>query len=514
MSAIAPPVNGLKPGGPGTPTGPTDRKPAQSPGEFVADFRSDGFEFGLGSAPAHSEDRADPLKDSWQRFAGEGRVACFKNRTNPEQRLNFWSNPAEELDLAAATGARVFRLGLDWARLVPDDPRTHRQKKAEGFRVIQDAKALEHYRGILQMVRDRGMNPLVSLFHHSLPSWAVDDGGWTNPAIRELFTQFSKDLIDNTGDLVDRWIPFNEPAVFAAFSYIKGMWPTDRKGLGIWDQRHFDSAIRNMSRAHKQIYDYAHSRNPGCQVGLANFTAKMGGAGGVLSKVVAGALEKKLNFCFPDKVAGHLDFLGVNYYGEERIRNMRLIIDPDYEYSENGKAVNPTGLYESLHTLHERYNIRQTGRGKRDKLREPIPLIVTENGIADAHDYLRPAYLVEHLAALDQARQEGVPVKGYYHWTTSDNLEWADGYGPEFGLVEVDREHDLARKLRPSYYLFQEIARTGVLTAGQRQQAWEHKEANLDKEHPMYRGKDGESALDEPWLRPVHPSDWRFSRRV
>ena len=91
--------------------------------------------------------------------------------------------------------------------------------------------------------------------------------------------------------------------------------------------------------------------------------------------------------------------------------------------------------------------------------------VITENGIADgsdpaagqgttrrdgprpaeAHglgsDLLRPAYIIEHLAALHHARSVlGVPVRGYIHWTVTDNWEWADGYCPKFGLVAVDRD--------------------------------------------------------------------------
>ena len=52
---------------------------------------------------------------------------------------------------------------------------------------------------------------------------------------------------------------------------------------------------------------------------------------------------------------------------------------------------------------------------------------------------------------------KGVRVLGYLFWTTSDNWEWADGYGPKFGLVAVDRANNLARKPRPSYYLFSKV---------------------------------------------------------
>ena len=67
-----------------------------------------------------------------------------------------------------------------------------------------------------------------------------------------------------------------------------------------------------------------------------------------------------------------------------------------------------------------------------------LPVLVTENGLADGADALRPAFLRSHLAALAEAEAAGVPVAGYLHWSLLDNFEWLDGYGPKFGLFAVD----------------------------------------------------------------------------
>jgi len=67
-----------------------------------------------------------------------------------------------------------------------------------------------------------------------------------------------------------------------------------------------------------------------------------------------------------------------------------------------------------------------------------VPLIVTENGIADAADVNRPRYLAEHLAAVAAAIQRGANVLGYFHWSIIDNFEWAGGFCPKLGLYAVD----------------------------------------------------------------------------
>lgn len=145
------------------------------------------------------------------------------------------------------------------------------------------------------------------------------------------------------------------------------------------------------------------------------------------------------------------------------------------EYSESGRGVYPDGLYRMLLQFHERYKHLN------------VPFIIAENGVSDETDLIRRPYLLEHLlsvyAAMIQVLTlkislltlnysfihtncilyllvivlQGVPVLGYLFWTISDNWEWADGYGPKFGLVAVDRANNLARIPRPSYHLFTKV---------------------------------------------------------
>jgi beta-glucosidase len=114
-----------------------------------------------------------------------------------------------------------------------------------------------------------------------------------------------------------------------------------------------------------------------------------------------------------------------------------------------GWAVHPDGLRQTLHRAAE------TG----------LPLYVTENGIATEDDTERVDYLAAHLTAVAQAREEGVDVQGYIHWSAFDNFEWAEGYGPKFGLIAVDRDNHFTRVPKPSAYAFARVAATGHLAA-------------------------------------------------
>jgi beta-glucosidase/6-phospho-beta-glucosidase/beta-galactosidase len=131
---------------------------------------------------------------------------------------------------------------------------------------------------------------------------------------------------------------------------------------------------------------------------------------------------------------------------QEVLSGAGLMLVPDEEYSEAGRGVYPDGLFQVLVAFYDRYRIRKPN----------LRYIITENGFADARDLIRRPYLLEHLLAVHAAIKQGVPVDGYLQWTISDNWEWADGYCPKFGLVDVDRGHNLTRVPRPSYYLYQQ----------------------------------------------------------
>lgn len=138
--------------------------------------------------------------------------------------------------------------------------------------------------------------------------------------------------------------------------------------------------------------------------------------------------------------------------------------------------------------------------------------MVTENGVADTTDVLRPAFITEHLAAIAAAIAAGIEVTGYIHWTISDNWEWADGYCPKFGLYAVDRDSDdLARTARPSAVLYGEISRAKAVSSAQREAAWAQVVAHRGEARPFCRSTDGKEGLDMPRLRPFSSSaDWRF----
>ncbi|MEN9809532.1 MAG: hypothetical protein RLZZ488_1099 [Pseudomonadota bacterium] len=475
-------------------------------------FKNRPIVFGLATAPAHSEDN---LNDSWLNFAQSGGVAAWKNVDFPEQRLRFWSEPETELDWAQSTGIKTLRIGLDWGRLVPNAPSSvdcpTENPCAAG---IQDKQALLRYKQIVRMIRGRGIEPIITLFHHSLPAWAIEKGGWANPEVADLFVRFSQDVVREFSHLVDEWITFNEPTVFALLSDVAGIWPPGGKqrlggliSVPLVARGAYWLSLEHMTRAHNRIYESIHSidtarasaTNPfahgqPARVGMAHNISYNNGARWMdwPSAKYFDAISK---YVFTDKIAGKLDFLGINYYGQEVVKGLGAAIVDRAEYSESGRGVYPAGLALLLLDYHNRYNKQKISRKGNKK---ELKFVVTENGISDSTDVIRGAYLVEHLAAVDAAMSAGVPVDGYIFWTLSDNWEWADGYCPKFGLLSVNRGHGLSRTPRASYELFKEIVQTREISAAVREQQWQRYLSQTGLPRPQCRAENGRDSLDEP----------------
>ncbi|KAM3292845.1 hypothetical protein ACQJBY_036471 [Aegilops geniculata] len=432
-------------------------------------------------------------------------VAAWHNVPCPQERLKFWSDPDTELKLAKETGISVFRMGVDWTRIMPKEP-------TEDFKSSVNFAALERYRWIIQRIHEHGMKVMLTLFHHSLPPWAGEYGGWRMEKTANYFMDFVRLVVDRVSDLVDYWVIFNEPHVFVMLTYCAGAWPggdpnaievaTSALPTGVYNQ-----ALHWMAVAHAEAYDYIHSESKNAMmpiVGVSHhvsFTRPYG-----LFDVAAVTIANSMTlFPFIDSICDKLDFIGINYYGQEVISGPGLKHVENDEYSESGRGVYPDGLFRILLKFNERYKSLN------------IPFIITENGVSDETDLIRKPYILEHLLAIYAAILMGVRVLGYLFWTTSDNWEWADGYGPKFGLVSVDRANNLARKPRPSYYLFTKVVTTGKITRQDRTSAWrELQEAAIQKKtRPFYRevdknGRMYAGGLDRPIERAFVLRDWRF----
>jgi beta-glucosidase len=311
------------------------------------------------------------------------------------------------------------------------------------------------------------------LHHFTNPLWLARAGGWENEAAIEAFRLFAELCAREYGDLVQTWTTFNEPNVYAYQSYVLGLWPPQRREFGAAVK-----VMRNMIRAHALAYRALKDGPHGAlaMVGIAQHmrifqawrrwlpldqvAAALPDSG--FNHWILGACtdgRAGLPLALPQRIpeaAGTLDWIGLNYYSRDMVafdptapRNLfsRTFARPGSPISDFAMEIYPTGIHDLLVSLARRYR---------------KPLHVTENGVADATDALRPQALVSHLAEAARAVRDGVDLRGYFHWSSMDNFEWAEGYGMRFGLVEVDFKTQ-ERKPRPSAALYSRLVRENGL---------------------------------------------------
>jgi beta-glucosidase len=326
-------------------------------------------------------------------------------------------------------------------------------------------------------LRERGMTPMVTLHHFTDPLWLAEKGGWENPTVVERFEALHVKVVEALRPFASLWVTINEPNVYAYGGYLGGGFPPGKKDL-----RAFFNVQENMARAHAAAYRAIHRLQPEAQVGVAvNYRAlKAQRAWLPLDRWPARAQSAIFNDLFARVVtdgvfdtiarrsripeAAHtLDFLGVNYYTREQVRFDltrpgelfgRRSFRPGAELSDSGMLSNePDGMYAALKW------------GKRFG----VPMIVTENGVENADDSLRPRYLLAHIHQVWRAANFNWLVRGYFHWTLVDNFEWERGWTQRFGLWALDVDTQ-ARKKRPSAEMYQTICADNGISAGLVQQ--------------------------------------------
>lgn len=370
---------------------------------------------------------------------------------------DWWANAERDLDLAAELGTNAHRLSLEWSRIEPEPS-------------VFDPEALARYRAILEGCHARGLEPMVTLHHFSNPLWLAEKGDFNSDVVVDYFRRYTAKVVGELGDLIPRWVPINEPVTYSVMRYLIGAFPHQRHtGLGALME-----GLHNLLRCHAAAYHTIKAAYPAAQVGTADnlqiFEARPDGT--ALDRWWAGRVSRFYNDAWPDAlhtgrfhglagsrrmkdIAGTFDFNGINYYTRFYVRfppragfverewgPEALVSDGDYG------EVYPYGLYRVIDRVWKRY-------GK--------PIYITENGVPDAADRLRPGFLLDHLRQVWQAISFCYPIMGYYHWSLLDNFEWERGWSQRFGLIALDPETQ-ERTWRPSAHLYREICRSYTLT--------------------------------------------------
>lgn len=332
-----------------------------------------------------------------------------------------------DFDIAKSLGHNAHRFSIEWSRIEPEEGKW-------------DEKEIEHYRNVIRALRERGMEPFVTLWHWPLPLWIAKEGGWVWEKTPEYFVRYTDRLSRELKD-VRFWLTLNEPNIYAGHVYIKAVWPHGTKNpILYW------KVLKRLIFAHKGAYQAIKKNLPLAQVSLAYNQSYFEAYDG---KTVNRLLKKNADWFWNDyflkKINGFCDFIGLNHYHHSRV-NYGFNKNENKILSDMGWELYPESIYHVLMRL-KKYQ---------------LPVYITENGLADSNDAKREWFIEKSLDSVHRAIRDGVDVRGYLHWSLLDNFEWDKGFWPRFGLVEVNYK-TLERKTRPSAYAYAKIIKSNSL---------------------------------------------------
>jgi beta-glucosidase len=394
---------------------------------------------------------------------------------------NRW---ADDVELMARLGLRAYRFSVAWPRIQPTV-----------LGAVNQA-GLDFYSRLVDRLLDKGITPMLTLYHWDLPQALQDAGGWPARETAERFAEYAAIVFEALHDRVGLWATHNEPWCASLLGYAD---PAHAPGHA--DPAEATRAIHHLQLSHGLAVKAMRAIDPGPQLGIVLNLAPIHGLGpdpdgsladavrrydGLLNRVWT---EPLLRGHYPDDVredlqafgglpvqdgdlatiSQPLDWLGVNYYKDDSI-----------EYRPGGTIRHTPGLIDAGGVEHEVHTdmgwpitpdgLRSLLVGLKDTYPDLPPVYITENGCAYddpvidgvCHDPRRIAYLDAHLRALYAAIKAGVEVRGYMQWSLMDNFEWSHGYHKRFGLVHVDFD-TLERTPRDSAYWYRDvIGRNGL----------------------------------------------------
>lgn len=480
------------------------------PGSTSTESGLGSFRFGAATASAQIEDQN--TASDWYAWTLPVEEGGLGNGEFVGDAVQGFTRAVEDVSLLTATHLDSYRFHISWSRVEP-------------ARDEVDEAAVAHYGALLDALVAAEIQPMVTLFHFSNPLWTNDfvdgdctDGptdehlcGWSHPegaaAIIEELAEHAGRMAAEYGDRVDDWCTINEPVNYLVASYGIGYFPPGERLL-LTDFSLLIETMRNFLRAHVAMAEAIRAADTvdadgdgvaasvGLTLSIADWVPARRNAPSTDPEDVAAAakmrylyhevvpqalLEGGLDTDFDGEVdeehpewMGSLDWLGVQYYFRTGVTGERAVT-PElglafcFEPFDFGSCLPPGDATfevpsmnyefwaEGWYTILVELGARFPG----------LPMTVTEGGIATKVGARRAENIVRTLEQIQRAMDDGVDVRGYYHWSLMDNFEWAEGYEPQFGLFSVDRT-TYERSPTMGQTVYAEIARERVVTAAHR----------------------------------------------
>lgn len=417
--------------------------------------------------------------------------------TNGDVAVDHYHHYKEDIALMAEMGMDSYRFSISWARIFPDGGEQ------------ANPKGIAFYNAVIDECLKYGIVPFVTLYHWDIPLVLQKAGGWLNKRTIDAFQRYAETCFKAFGDRVKHWITFNETISFCKHGYITGAHPPGH----INDISGYFQVTHNVFVAHARAVLLYHSLRQFGEIGITHvFSPAYSVDNNPENKAAAEHCNQLDTYWYYDPVlkgtypeymkeylkehnwvpeytqkelddlqaaAPHNQFIGLNYYQPQRIMKndgekiamthqtvtgapgatsfdemYKSVMMKDKVYTKWGWEISPKGLYDGFLLLKERYG--------------DIKLYITENGLGDQDpiidgfvaDVPRIEYIKTHLQAVKLAIESGINLKGYFAWSFTDLLSWLNGYKKQYGFVYVDRQDQMKRRRKLSFYWYQHVLAT------------------------------------------------------
>lgn len=404
----------------------------------------------------------------------------FDADIGPQVTSDVYNRYKDDVQLMADMNLNSYRTSISWTRLLPDGKTVN-------------PKAVAYYRDYFQTMLDKGVKPIINLFHFDMPMWMMEKGGWINPEVADHFAYYAQVCAQEFGDLVEMWTTFNEPIVHVECSYIYEFhYPAEVN---------FKKAIiagYHTILAHAKAIAAMKSVNESLEVGTILNLTPVFGRSDSKEDVEAARIARLLNITsfidgmvtgefsqelidllkeydfLPETAASDLEiiknntaeFLGVNYYQPKRVQAPEVI---------KTEVLVPEDLYEPYVWPERRMNpyrgweiypeaIMDIAMMLKNEYKN-IPWYLSENGmgVADEERFMndegmivddyRIEFIYDHLAVLHEAIAQGANCFGYHMWTFVDCWSWLNGYRNRYGYYRIDLETQERSAKKSSFWM-------------------------------------------------------------
>lgn len=450
----------------------------------------DGFLWGAAASAPQTEGAANidgKSPSTWDKWF-ELNPEKFNEGQGPQTTSNVYYQYKEDITLMKDMNLNSYRTSISWTRLLPD-----------GVRVNQNA--VDYYRAYFNELIDKGVEPVINLFHFDMPWWLMEKGGWEVRESVDAFAFYAKTCFELFGDVVKKWSTFNEPMVHIECGYLFGYhYPAVndfKKAVQVGYHTLMAHVMAvyefNMLKIDGEIGiilnispSYPKSDEP-CDL-QAKLHADLLNSKSFLDPVVKGnfpeglvELLRKHDLLPVTKVDDEVfiakytvDFVGLNYYQPRRVKACLKPQMPatslghiysHYDWPDKkmnvyrGWEIYPEALYDVAIMIRDEYGnipwfVSENGMGVADEMR-----FANDDGIIQ--DDYRIEFINEHLEALHRGISEGSNCFGYHLWTFVDCWSWLNGYRNRYGFYSVDLETGKRTPKKSSFWMRDVIEKNG-----------------------------------------------------